>query len=244
MTAATKSRDTKAASIKALNAEVASNEAKRAELEDTMAQERKMRNDESAENAAVVTEAKSGKEAIEAAIEILDEFYKKAGSAALVQVSASASAAKQPEMPDAGFSGAYTGSASGGVMGMMDVIKSDFEREIAETEAAEKQANSDFFEFTGATKTSISTKTVTKTAYETELTEVNSAIAEDKTSMSDEQSLLDKAIQELIELQPACIDTGMSYQERVAKREQEIESLKQTLCVLDKEGPVQTEMDC
>merc|ERR1719240_2343784 len=215
MTAATKSRDTKAASIKALNAEVASNEAKRAELEDTMAQERKMRNDESAENAAVVTEAKSGKEAIEAAIEILDEFYKKAGSAALVQVSASASAAKQPEMPDAGFSGAYTGSASGGVMGMMD-----------------------------ATKSAISTKTVTKTAYETELTEVNSAIAEDKTSMSDEQSLLDKAIQELIELQPACIDTGMSYQERVAKREQEIESLKQTLCVLDKEGPVQTEMDC
>ena len=28
------------------------------------------------------------------------------------------------------------------------------------------------------------------------------------------------------ELQPACVDTGMSYEERVAKREQEMEALK------------------
>lgn len=251
----TESRDAKAAIVRQLNEELAENEAKRdaieeemtklseaiSKLEDTLATATKERADESAENAAVVKEATEGKEAIEEAITVLDDFYKKAksGAASFTQ--------KQPiDMPDAGFEGTYTGvgGGTGGVMGMMEVIKSDFEREISETETAEKAASKEFFEFEGTTKTSISTKTVTKTAHETELTEVNSALAEDKSSMEEEQDLLNKAIQSLLELQPACIGETMSYQERVAMREQEIESLKKTLCVLDKQGPVQTEAEC
>lgn len=30
-----------------------------------------------------------------------------------------------------------------------------------------------------------------------------------------------------------CIDTGMSYEERVQKREEEIAALKRALCILD-----------
>jgi len=254
ITKSTESRDAKAAMIRQLNEELAENEAKRdaieeevskldaaiSELEDAIAKSTKERSDESAENAAVVKEATEGKEAIEEAITVLDDFYKqaKSGAAALTQ---------QPiDMPDAGFEGEYTGvgGGTGGVMGMMEVIKSDFEREISETEAAEKAANKEFFEFQGTTKTSIATKTVTKSSHETELTEVNSALAEDKSSMEEEQELLDKSLQSLTELQPACIGEKMTYQERVAMREQEIESLKTTLCVLDKQGPVQTEAEC
>merc|ERR1719178_479508 len=99
-------------------------------------------------------------------------------------------------------------------------------------------------EFETETKTSLGTKTVTKTANEGELTEVEASIDEDNTSLVDEQSLLDKSIQEIIELQPACVETGMSYEDRVAKREQEIESLKEALCTLDKEGPEQTVPEC
>jgi DNA repair exonuclease SbcCD ATPase subunit len=251
----TESRDAKAAMVRQLNEELAENEAKRdvieeemtklseaiSKLEDALAVATKERADESAENAAVVKEAQEGKEAIEEAITVLDDFYKtQKASASFVQ-------AKQPiDMPDAGFEGEYTGvgGGTGGVMGMMDVIKSDFEREISETEAAEKAANKEFFEFQGTTKTSIATKTVTKTAHETELTEVNSALAEDKASMEEVQELMDKAIQSLLELQPACVGEKMTYAERVAMREQEIESLKTTLCVLDKQGPVQTEAEC
>ena len=35
-----------------------------------------------------------------------------------------------------------------------------------------------------------------------------------------------------MELKPTCIDTGMSYEERVARREAEIDALKQALEVL------------
>ena len=54
-------------------------------------------------------------------------------------------------------------------------------------------------------------------------------------ALKDAQELLDKSLETLEKLRPACVDTGMSYEERVARREAEIEALKNALCVLDEE---------
>ena len=124
---------------------------------------------------------------------------------------------------------------------MLEVIRGDFVRTIKETEKAEKAAETEFIEFERTTKVSISTKETTKTTNESEkaatVTEISDAMAD----LREEQELLDKALQELEELRPACIDTGMSYEERVARREQEIEALNEALCILDNEGAVQAE---
>ena len=50
--------------------------------------------------------------------------------------------------------------------------------------------------------------------------------------LSSQTKILVTSIKELMELQPVCIDTGMSYADRVAMREQEIASLKKALCIL------------
>jgi len=254
---AKQSRGMKAEAVKSLNEALAKSEALRdklteeiailtkeiGELEAALAKTTKERNDESAENAATVSEAQEGQAAVEQAIGVLEKFYK---TAAKAEVFVQTSSKQVPDMPDAGFSGANKGSqsASTGILGMLDVIKSDFIRTIKETEKAEKAAAKEFMEFETTTKVSLGTKKVSKSAKEGELTEVNASIDEDSTSLTEEQSLLDKAIQEIVELQPACVDTGMSYEERVAKREQEIEALKEALCTLDKEGPEQTEAEC
>merc|ERR1719174_3650435 len=254
---AKQSRQYKAEAVKSLNEALAKNEAKRDKLKEEIAMLTKQldelntaldttttsRNDESAENAATVSEAQEGQAAVEQAIGVLEKFYK---TAAKAEVFVQVSSKQVPDMPDAGFSGANKGSqsASTGILGMLDVIKSDFVRTIKETEKAEKAAAKEFMEFETTTKVSLGTKKVAKSAKEGELTEVNASIDEDNTSLTEEQSLLDKAVQEIIELQPACVDTGMSYEERVAKREQEIEALKEALCTLDKEGPEQTEAEC
>jgi len=254
---AKQSRQYKAEAVKTLNENLAKSEALRDklteeiailtkeidELEAALSKTTKERNDESAENAATVSEAQEGQAAVEQAIGVLEKFYK---TAAKAEVFVQVSSKQVPDMPDAGFSGANKGSqsASTGILGMLDVIKSDFVRTIKETEKAEKAAAKEFMEFETTTKVSLGTKKVAKSAKEGELTEVNSSIDEDNTSLTEEQSLLDKAVQEIIELQPACVDTGMSYEERVAKREQEIEALKEALCTLDKEGPEQTEAEC
>merc|ERR1719271_1899127 len=175
--------------------------------------------------------------AVEQAIKVLDEFYKTAAKATvLVQ-------GVEDDIPDAGFSGSYKGkqAESGGIIGMLEVIQSDFDRTIKETEAAEKKAQQEFIEFERTTKTSLAQKTVAKETKEDELANLKTAHSDNMDDLMATQDLFDKAIQELEELKPACVDTGMSYEERVARREQEIEALKEALCILDKEGPVQTE---
>jgi len=246
-------RDLKAEKIKKLNTEMESQEAKRdklaeeikvltaeiAELEDALAKATKQREEEKAENAATISEAQEGKDAVEMALDILKKFYAKAkhGKVEMIQQ------VPEGEMPDAGFEGAYKGSQaeSGGIIGMLEVIQSDFDRTIRETTAAEKKAQQEFVEFERTTKVSLAQKTTAKETLETELSNVKAAHNENMDDLIATQDLFDKAIQELEELKPACVDTGMSYEERVARREQEIESLKEALCILDKEGPVQTE---
>jgi len=251
---AKQSRKLKSEAVASLNSALAASEAKRdklsedisvltteiAELEESLAKTTKERSEENAENSNTIHEAQEGKAAIEEAIEVLDHFYKTAAKAADVTLLQQGPTA---DMPDAGFEGANKGSqsASTGILGMMEVILSDFERSISSTEKWEKEAAAEFLEFETTTKVSMGKKTSMKTNKDQELTETNSSIAEDNESLLDEQALLDKSVQEIQELQPACVETGMSYEDRVAKREQEIESLKEALCVLDKEGPVQTE---
>merc|ERR1719157_288318 len=61
-------------------------------------------------------------------------------------------------------------------------------------------------------------------------TDTNYNDAED--NMQAQSKILVTSIEELIELKAQCIDTGMSYADRVAMREQEISSLKKALCIL------------
>merc|ERR1719265_2720860 len=252
--AAEQSRDYNAEEIVELNGRLASNEALRdklqeeidvldkeiKELEDELAKATKMRSDEKAENAATIKEAEEGKDAVEMAIGVLSKFYNKAkdGKVEFTQGPAD-------DMPDSGFASgeAYTGkqSSSGGILGMLEVILSDFIRTIKVTTEEEAKAAQEFLEYDRKTQQSINTKKLAEKAKTKELTDTNDKLDQDNQAMADAQAALDQAIQELIELHDACVDTGMSYAERAALREQEIESLKKALCILDTMGPVQTE---
>merc|ERR1719498_736294 len=237
LTNAKQQRTYKSDSIKKLNSQLETAEARRdkltediatltteiAELTDSLSSTTAQRAAESAENAATVSEAEEGQAAVEQAFDVLDHFYKTAAKAEVfVQTGASG---VDDDLPDTGFGGANKGSqgAATGILGMLEVIKSDFIRTIKETEKAEKEAETEFIEFERTTKVSLSTKESTKTANEAEKAATVTEISDALTDMREEQALLDKALQELEELRPACIDTGMSYEERVARREQEIE---------------------
>merc|ERR1719284_975344 len=88
------------------------------------------RNAEKAENTATMADAAAGAEAVKSALVVLRDFYN-SQSAFIHQV---------PEMK------AYGGmqSANGGVVGMLEVIVSDFVRLEAETKAAETQAAAEY----------------------------------------------------------------------------------------------------
>jgi len=204
------------------------------ELTKAQAEAEQMRSDEKKENKETVYEAKQGLEATNMAIKILSRFY-----ATAAQATVDLSLTQQSpfdDAPDAGFKDgeAYTaaGSDSGGIVGMLEVIASDFTRTITETIASEKKADAEHLEFMTESSKSLAEKNMAgqqKTKYQDE---TNDKLDTSENSLQTQTDLLVTSIEELIKLQPACIDTGMSYADRVAMREQEIESLKKALCIL------------
>jgi len=192
----------------------------------------KLRKDESLENAATVEDAKAGLEAVDMAIDILTKFYKTAAKAEVSLLQGPAD-----DVPDSGFKAfeAYKGAqgSSTGILGMLDVIKSDFERTIKVTEEEEAKAQAEFDEFMTETGKSLAEKNTALQEKQGYLDDTLEKLGSAQEKLDLQSSLLEEAIKALIELQPPCVDTGMSYEERVAMREEEIEGLKKALCVLN-----------
>jgi len=189
-------------------------------------------------NKKTLKTAKEGYEAVNSALLTLKTFYKQAAKASFIQASPVDEDTSGP-----GFSGNYKGKQGGmkAVFALLETISSDFDRTIRTTEEAEATAHREFVEFKQTADASIAGKTTKKELDEDDLKTTKTSI---KTKMSDLQTamdLLDKALETLEELKPTCMDTGMSYKERVAKREEEMKALKKALCQLDEEN---VEPDC
>eukprot|EP00747_Dinoflagellata_sp_TGD_P144721 gnl/TRDRNA2_/TRDRNA2_176533_c3_seq1.p1 gnl/TRDRNA2_/TRDRNA2_176533_c3~~gnl/TRDRNA2_/TRDRNA2_176533_c3_seq1.p1 ORF type:complete len:718 (-),score=306.11 gnl/TRDRNA2_/TRDRNA2_176533_c3_seq1:37-2190(-) len=240
-------RDYRLSDVNKLNAELSKLEAKQdfleeeitmltealKQLDENLAKQTKMRAEEKEENLKQIKTAKGGLEAVTEALTVLKVFYKNAAKASsFIQTQHSP---VSDDTAGAGFSGSYQGNqeSSKAILGLLETIKSDFERTIKVTEESEAKAAAEFVEFDRATKADIGGKTTKKELDEEDLETTKMTITKKMGDLKTNMGLLDKALMELEELKPACIDTGMSYKERVEKREEEIEALKKALCMLD-----------
>jgi len=204
-------------------------------LQSDYANQTKARGEEKAENEVTITEAEEGVHAIKQALEILSHFYGEAAQAT-VEEGFMQQPSVEDDAPDAGFDGAYTGAqgSSTGIVGMMEVILGDFERTISDTTELEASQKKEFVDYERETQVSISVKQSALTATSDELTETQEEIASDLNEMRTQQGLFDTKTREWEELLPGCVaDPGMSYAERVERREIEIQALKDAYCILD-----------
>merc|ERR1719498_437452 len=105
-----------------------------AELDAAMSKATNLRYAEKAKNEDTIADSKAAQTAVAQALVVLKEFYAKAAEAtAFVQ---------QPEVFDEPYKG--MGGDSGGVVGMLEVIESDFARLEADTSAAEATAQKEY----------------------------------------------------------------------------------------------------
>ena len=225
-------RDTLSEEIATLTAEISS-------LELMQQEATTMREEENAENTRTVQDASAGLAAVIQATDILSKYYKTAAKATADSKLAMAQTGKGPadDAPDAGFKNeeAYTGrqGAATGIIGMLEVINGDFTRTIAETEAAEEEARKAHLEFMTESSKSLQTKNVASDEKTKQKSGVESDLQTADDNLQSQMVILTTAVKELMELKPVCIDTGMSYEERVARREDEIAAMNKGLCILE-----------
>jgi len=214
------------ASIAKLTEEITALSTAVSDLDAAVAKATSMREAEKAKNAETIKDATEAQTAVAQALTVLKEFYAKAGKAtAFVQ---------QPEVFDKPYKG--MGGMAGGVVGMLEVIESDFARVQAETTAAEAAAAAEYKQF-------MHDSTVDKADMErdighkkTKKENEEAAVVEQKTDLEGTQKELDAALRYYDKLKPSCIAEGPSYEERVARRKEEIQSLQEALKILNGEG--------
>lgn len=198
------------------------------QLADEMAKETAERASSKADNEQTISDAKAAQTAVEEAMAVLKDFYAK--SAEATAFSQQTPGEDAPET----FSKPYTGllPEGGNVVDFLEVILADFARLESETTTDEAMEAEEYKNFMfesekdqALKQNEMKHKTETKTNKESSL---HSAQEELKIT----QEALDKAVAYYEKLKPTCVDTGISYEERVKRREAEMQSLQEALKIL------------
>jgi len=210
--------------VKVLSAEIS-------ELDTAMSEATTMRGKEKEKNTETIKDAQDAQTAVAQALTVLKDFYAKAAEAtALLQ---GRKKQTQPPIFEEPYKG--MGAENGGVVGMLEVIESDFARLESETQAAEAQAAGEYDKFMQDSK-------VDKTAKSKDVEHKNVKLQDDEQALTTKKDDLHSAQKELSaafayydKLKPSCVDAGTSYSKRVEQRKAEIESLQEALKILSGE---------
>jgi len=208
-----------------------------AELKKSLNEAQQLRSMESKDNAKTLKDATAGLAGVTKAMKILKAFY----DSALIQTKkytppkADADGNTVGDLAPDTFEGDFAGNqdAASGIIGQLDVIKSDFEGTIEATKTAEAEAKDEFSNYKTEAETDIKEKEGVVESKQAEVTTEKGNLADYEDDLSDHLQNKADAIGELAKLKPACVDTGSDYAEKVARRNQEIEALKNAYVILD-----------
>jgi len=222
------------ASIAALSETIAETTKAISELDAAVAEATEIRAAENAKNSETVKDAQGAQVAVAQALSVLNEFYEKASAATSF---AQSSTKAEPEIfGDEPYKG--MGAESGGVVGMIEVIQSDFARLEAETSAAEAEASKQYDEFMQDSKVDKVQKTADLDHATATKQDQEQELQEKKVDLEGTQKELDAALAYYDKLKPTCVGAEVSYEDRVAQRKEEIESLQEALRILNGEDVI------
>merc|ERR1719408_631817 len=115
---------------------------------------------------------------------------------------------------------------------MLEVILSDFARLQTETQEAEFSATETYQKFMDESNEDVAVKDTEIEHKSNKRDTCTETIAQLNKNLKLTQTELDKALDYYDKLKAECVDTQVSYEERVRMREEEIQSLQEALKVL------------
>jgi len=196
-----------------------------ADLRKAMAESTAVRFKEKEANLEAISESATAQTALKQAIAVLREFYSKQGSS-LLQL---AGGKQVPEMQ------AYGGmrGAKDGVIGMLEVIESDFARVEADTRASEAQAVEQYKKFMEDSETDVKLKHDAEFKLSLEKDQAEFERGQLQKDLDATQEQLKMASLYYEELKPQCLVVHVSYEERAGRRQEEIKALQEAYGILD-----------
>mmetsp|Transcript_33768 Transcript_33768/g.75480 ORF Transcript_33768/g.75480 Transcript_33768/m.75480 type:complete len:204 (-) Transcript_33768:67-678(-) len=178
------------------------------------------RGEEHEEYTKAAADYKAGVEAVQMAIKVLKDYYGK--NSELLQ------------QPQVATHSASDGAASG-IIGLLEVAESDFSKLLAEVEADEKEAEEEYVKQTKENKLAKTEKATSLKYTKKEKARAEKSLSELKDDVDAEQTELDSVLEYLAKVNKRCVAKPETYADRVAKRNAEIEGLKNALNILNEE---------
>jgi len=204
--------DTASARSEKLKEEVATLQKELADLAKLTAEMDKIRSEEKAAFEKNHPEMEAGLKGIKLALKILNEYYAKAGK-----------------------SHGSSDGAGGGIVGMLEVIESDFTKGITEMVAGEQMAADTYEKETKENAVEKTTKGQDVKYKTKEFTGLDKKVGELTSERSGVEDELNAVNDYLESLDKKCTYKVESYAERKSRREAEINGLKEALDVLESE---------
>jgi chromosome segregation ATPase len=214
--------DSASSTIATLTEDIKELEKEVAEIDSAQATATEIRTKENTDYVKASTDFKESAEAVAKAIEVLKNFYE--GS--FVQVSTKTNA-KQPEFGSAKSDTSHT------IIAVLEMSEEDFTKLLAESEATEDAAASAFKKLSDENKVSKASKLAEAKGKKSEIKSLSVELEHSKEDHASTSEELDAVLAYLDKLKPQCEEKAMSYAEKKAAREAEIEGLKEALGILE-----------
>merc|ERR550532_3704389 len=199
-----------------LKSEVAALQKALAELAAAQAEMDKIRQEEHETFLKSKADMEQGLEGVKLALKVLREYY-----------------AEEDKAHEAAE------GAGGGIIGLLEVIESDFSKGLAEMTATEQSAQASYEQQTKENEIEKATKDKDVEYKSKEAAGLDKATAEATSDRSGVQAELDAVLEYLETLRKQCVERAETYAERKARFESEIAGLKEALAILSGEALLQ-----
>jgi len=217
----------KASSAK-LKEEVAELQKELAEIAESQAELDKIYAEEKETFAKTKADLEQGLEGVRMALKVLKDYYAQSGETAFLQQSI-----RQPAAP--GTHSASSGAASG-IIGMLEVVESDFSKNLAAAISEHEAADVTYERAAMENRVSKAMKEQDVKYKTKEAASLDKATSENESDLEGVTTELDAIMDYTKTLRGQCELKPESYAERAKRREAEISGLKEALAILEGES--------
>lgn len=233
----TSTMETDAASLHQSKKEMALTTEDISKLSGELEEAGKLRANESASNEVALKEAKAGKEASDFALKTLKGFYSPGSSFVQSRSLVPDRDGKTledlaPKVKTEDYA-ADAKQRSSGVLGMLEVLRDEFSSTISETKEAEAKASTAFDKYKAGSESDLKGKQKVVESLTSEISKLEASLLKTKGDLGSAKEGLALSEAELDKLKGLCTEGEESAEVRRLRREEEIQTLKNTVAELN-----------